>query len=130
MHLVVGPHAPLVAVAVHTVVHVVDVGVLDISVDVGGLEHVGVGQVLAETADLLLQAEGKAKRHALIVSRYQDKGSDTMQPLLPSTSPWHSTGSYRYAFLWAQGPTSSAGKGWAGMLFGSIDYNSIGSGGR
>ena len=52
VHLVVGPHSPLVAVRVVAVVVVVDVAVLDVAVHVGGGEHVVVGQVLAEPADL------------------------------------------------------------------------------
>ena len=52
VHQVVGPHSSLVAVRVVAVVHVVDVGTHDVAVHVGGLEHIGVGQVFAEPADL------------------------------------------------------------------------------
>ena len=51
-HDVVGPHAVLVTVRVHTVVHAVDFGALDVAVHAGALEYLRVGQVYAEASDL------------------------------------------------------------------------------
>ena len=42
-HDVVGPHAVLVTVRVHTVVHAVDFGALDVAIHAGALEHLRVG---------------------------------------------------------------------------------------
>ena len=52
VHLVVDPNASLVPVGVHAVVHAVDVGPLDVAVHLDPVEHVLVGEVFAEAADL------------------------------------------------------------------------------
>ena len=56
VHRVVGPYATLVAVRVHTVVHVMDVGVLDVAVHVSGVEYLEIALVGAESADFPRQA--------------------------------------------------------------------------
>lgn len=43
VHLVVGPYAALMPVRVHPIVHVVNVGILDVPVYVDGVEYFGVG---------------------------------------------------------------------------------------
>ena len=58
VHLVVGPHAALVAVGVHAVVHVVDVRVEYVAVDVCTVENLRIALVFAEAADLPGQAVG------------------------------------------------------------------------
>lgn len=58
VHLVVGPHAALVAVRVHAIVHTVDVGPLDVTIHVGAFEHVRVRQIFAEATDLPGEAVG------------------------------------------------------------------------
>ena len=51
VHLVASPHAPLVSVRVHAVVHAVDVGVLDVAIHLDLVKNFRVGKVFAEAAD-------------------------------------------------------------------------------
>lgn len=52
MHLVVGPYTALVPVRVHSVVHSVDVGTLDITVYVDSVEDFGVREIRTEPTNL------------------------------------------------------------------------------
>lgn len=51
-HGVVRPNPPIVTVAVHPVVHAVNLGIVDITINAGAVKHFGVGQVGAEATNL------------------------------------------------------------------------------